>query len=222
MTAAAARGGDRRLYGADDYSDLDDDYSEDEESDPKDEYLDFKRELGATGSRGFTFNRLRHHESKSERKQWTAIKGQRSRANVLTQNRSHRLAPKVPDFGQTKRSLGRAVYKACVEAREFRLARECSMHTTVQPGHLEELVAVYERAGEQGWLIKMLKQGLGLKGAHARIFTELGVLHLRFLCNSLELMAVLFKTNAFGSSLELMDALFKTNAKPNATNKVTD
>ena len=43
--------------------------------------------------------------------------------------------------------------------------------------HLEELIAGYERACETGWLIKMLEQSLGLKGAHAEIFTELGILY---------------------------------------------
>ena len=78
-------------------------------------------------------------------------------------------------------STWKEVSKACVYADEFRLASMCGMHIIVHPDHLEELITLYERAGQPEELIKMLEQGLGLEGAHAGIFTELGILYSKYL-----------------------------------------
>jgi len=78
-------------------------------------------------------------------------------------------------------STWKEVSKACVAAEEFRLAAMCGMHIIVHPDHLEELITLYERAAQSDELIKMLEQGLGLEGAHAGIFTELGILYSKYL-----------------------------------------
>jgi clathrin heavy chain len=78
-------------------------------------------------------------------------------------------------------STWKEVSKACVANEEFRLASMCGMHIIVHPDHLEELITLYERAGHPTELIAMLEQGCGLEGAHAGIFTELGVLYSKYL-----------------------------------------
>lgn len=78
-------------------------------------------------------------------------------------------------------STWKEVSKACVYAGEFRLAAICGMSIIVHPDHLEELILLYERAGQAEELIKMLEQGIGLEGAHAGIFTELAVLYSKYL-----------------------------------------
>jgi clathrin heavy chain len=50
----------------------------------------------------------------------------------------------------------------------------------VHPDHLEELISTYENAGQPLELLKMMEQGLGLEGAHAGIFTELGCLYSKY------------------------------------------
>ena len=77
------------------------------------------------------------------------------------------------------------VNAACVLAAEFRLAQECGLHIIVSPDHLEELIASYESAGHWEELVKLLEQGLLLEGAHAGIFTELGVLYSRYVPDKL-------------------------------------
>lgn len=78
-------------------------------------------------------------------------------------------------------STWKEVSKACVANSEFRLASMCGMHIIVHPDHLEELITLYERAGHPTELISMLEQGCGLEGAHAGVFTELGVLYSKYL-----------------------------------------
>ena len=69
---------------------------------------------------------------------------------------------------------------ACVKDSEFRLAAICGLHIIVHPDHLEELISTYEGVGQPVELLKMMEQGLGLEGAHAGIFTELGVLYSKY------------------------------------------
>jgi len=82
-------------------------------------------------------------------------------------------------------STWKEVSKACVAQEEFRLASMCAMHIIVHPDHLEELIGLYETLGHPKELIKMLEQGLGLEGAHAGIFTELGVLYSKYMAEKL-------------------------------------
>ena len=53
----------------------------------------------------------------------------------------------------------------------------CGLHIIVHPDHLEELIQTYEDVGQPIELITVMEQGLGQEGAHAGIFTELGVLY---------------------------------------------
>ena len=78
-------------------------------------------------------------------------------------------------------STWKEVSKACVEHGEFRLASTCGMHIMVHPDHLAELIALYTKSGHADELIAMLEQGCGLEGAHAGVFTELGVLYSKYL-----------------------------------------
>jgi len=72
------------------------------------------------------------------------------------------------------------VNAACVEKGEFRLAAICGLHIIVSPDHLEDLISQYERRGYSEELMGLLEQGLGLEGAHAGIFTELGILYSKY------------------------------------------
>ena len=69
---------------------------------------------------------------------------------------------------------------ACIQVDEFRLAALCGLHIIVHPDHLEELILHYERRGHWTQLLKLMEQGLGLEGAHAGVFTELGVLYSKY------------------------------------------
>lgn len=72
------------------------------------------------------------------------------------------------------------VNAACVEAGEFRLAQICGLNIIVNPDHLDEMIALYERLGHFDEVIKLLEQGLGLESAHQGIFTELSVLYSKY------------------------------------------
>jgi len=74
-------------------------------------------------------------------------------------------------------STWKEVNIACVKDGEFRLAAMCGLHIIVHPDHLEELIQTYEDVGQPIELITVMEQGLGQEGAHAGIFTELGVLY---------------------------------------------
>jgi clathrin heavy chain len=67
------------------------------------------------------------------------------------------------------------VNAACVRAGEFKLAQAAGLHIIVSPDHMEDLIQSYESAGHWEHLITLLEQGIVLEGAHAGIFTELGV-----------------------------------------------
>ena len=60
--------------------------------------------------------------------------------------------------------------------QEFRGAQIAAMHIIVQPDHLEELIAHYERSGNFEELITLLDSGLGSERAHIGMYTELGIL----------------------------------------------
>lgn len=77
-------------------------------------------------------------------------------------------------------STWKEVNYACVEVEEFRLAALCALHIIVHPDHLEELILHYERLGYSDHLLKLMEQGLGLEGAHAGVFTELGILYSKY------------------------------------------
>ena len=77
-------------------------------------------------------------------------------------------------------STWKEVNVACVKDGEFRLAAMCGLHIIVHPDHLDELIGTYEGVGQPMELITVMEQGLGLEGAHAGIFTELGVLYSKY------------------------------------------
>jgi clathrin heavy chain len=77
-------------------------------------------------------------------------------------------------------STWKEVNIACVKAKEFRLAAMCGLHIIVHPDHLEELILHYERAGHPDELINLMETGLGAEGAHAGVYTELGILYSKY------------------------------------------
>jgi len=77
-------------------------------------------------------------------------------------------------------STWKEVNIACVKAKEFRLAAMCGLHIIVHPDHLEELILHYERAGHPEELINLMETGLGAEGAHAGVYTELGILYSKY------------------------------------------
>mmetsp|Transcript_21715 Transcript_21715/g.40605 ORF Transcript_21715/g.40605 Transcript_21715/m.40605 type:complete len:1699 (-) Transcript_21715:62-5158(-) len=77
------------------------------------------------------------------------------------------------------------VNAACVQKGEFKLAGICGLHIIVSPDHLEDLIKEYERRGHTEELIGLMEQGLVLDGAHAGVFTELGILYSKYRPESL-------------------------------------
>lgn len=69
------------------------------------------------------------------------------------------------------------VSAACIANAEFRLAKTCGLHIVVNPDHLEELIACYNRYGYFEELIQLLEEGLGLDQAHPGIFSQLAVMY---------------------------------------------
>mmetsp|Transcript_15803 Transcript_15803/g.20869 ORF Transcript_15803/g.20869 Transcript_15803/m.20869 type:complete len:1733 (+) Transcript_15803:212-5410(+) len=77
-------------------------------------------------------------------------------------------------------STWKEVNIACVKAKEFRLAAMCGLHIIVHPDHLEEIILHYERSGFPEELINLMESGLGAEGAHAGVYTELGILYSKY------------------------------------------
>jgi len=77
-------------------------------------------------------------------------------------------------------STWKAVNVACVKEGEFRLAAICGLHILVHPDHLEELILHYEKMGHPEELLSLMETGLGAEGAHAGVYTELGVLYSKY------------------------------------------
>ena len=73
----------------------------------------------------------------------------------------------------------KAVCFACVRAREFRMAALCGQHVIVQPDHLEDVIAFYEKFGFIDELIALMETGMSLERTHNGIYTELGILYAR-------------------------------------------
>eukprot|EP00004_Rigifila_ramosa_P013327 TRINITY_DN293_c0_g1_i1.p1 TRINITY_DN293_c0_g1~~TRINITY_DN293_c0_g1_i1.p1 ORF type:complete len:1689 (+),score=479.53 TRINITY_DN293_c0_g1_i1:58-5067(+) len=71
------------------------------------------------------------------------------------------------------------VNKACVEAKEFKLAHTCGLHIIVHPDELDDLVLHYEERGYFDEVIALLEAGQSLDAAHAGIFTDLAILYTK-------------------------------------------
>ncbi|KAK6069745.1 hypothetical protein SCUP234_10500 [Seiridium cupressi] len=69
----------------------------------------------------------------------------------------------------------REVHGACVNKKEFRLAKICGLNLIVDAEQLQALVKQYEYEGYFDELIELLESGLGLERAHMGMFTELGI-----------------------------------------------
>jgi clathrin heavy chain len=67
------------------------------------------------------------------------------------------------------------VHEACVEKKEFSLARISGLNLIVHAEELADLVRKYEYNGYFDELIELLEGGLNLERAHMGIFTELGI-----------------------------------------------
>ncbi|KAK7940789.1 uncharacterized protein PG986_013176 [Apiospora aurea] len=74
----------------------------------------------------------------------------------------------------------REVHGACVNKKEFRLAKICGLNLIVDAEQLQTLVKQYEHEGYFDELIDLLEQGLGLERAHMGMFTELGIALSRY------------------------------------------
>ncbi|KAK6843019.1 clathrin heavy chain [Apiospora arundinis] len=74
----------------------------------------------------------------------------------------------------------REVHGACVNKKEFRLAKICGLNLIVDAEQLQTLVKQYEYEGYFDELIDLLEQGLGLERAHMGMFTELGIALSRY------------------------------------------
>ncbi|KAJ0021343.1 hypothetical protein Pint_32516 [Pistacia integerrima] len=83
---------------------------------------------------------------------------------------------------------------ACVDAEEFRLAQICGLNIIIQVDDLEQVSEYYQNRGYFNELISLMESGLGLERAHMGIFTELGVLYVRYRAEKLMEHIKLFST----------------------------
>jgi len=74
----------------------------------------------------------------------------------------------------------KAVCFACVRAREFRMASLCGQHVIIQPDHLDDVLAFYEKFGFVDEIIQLMEQGMSLERTHNGIYTELGILYAKY------------------------------------------
>lgn len=74
-------------------------------------------------------------------------------------------------------STWKSISRACVEAKNFALARTCGLNIIVHGDELAELIRFYENRGYFDELMGLIEAGLELERAHAGMFTELGVLY---------------------------------------------
>jgi clathrin heavy chain len=68
---------------------------------------------------------------------------------------------------------------ACVEAKEFRLARTAGLHIISHADELEELLRVYETRGHFEELISLLEAGINPE-AHVGLYTELAGVYSKY------------------------------------------
>lgn len=69
---------------------------------------------------------------------------------------------------------------ACVEAKEFRLAKMAGLHIISHSDELEEVLHVYETRGHFDEVITLLEAGIGVDTAHVGLFTELAGLYSKY------------------------------------------
>lgn len=74
-------------------------------------------------------------------------------------------------------STWKAINKACVEAKNFKLARTCGLNIIVHGDELSELIRYYENRGHFDELMGLLEAGLELERAHSGMFTDLAILY---------------------------------------------
>lgn len=74
-------------------------------------------------------------------------------------------------------STWKAISKACVEAKNFKLARTCGLNIIIHGDELAELIRFYENRGHFDELIALIEAGLELERAHSGMFTEVAVLY---------------------------------------------
>eukprot|EP00055_Hartaetosiga_balthica_P005740 m.17283 g.17283 ORF g.17283 m.17283 type:complete len:1668 (+) comp4760_c0_seq1:19-5022(+) len=66
---------------------------------------------------------------------------------------------------------------ACVDHKEFNMAKVCGSHIVVHADELDELINYYEERGFFAELMELLESGLNLERAHMGMFTELAILY---------------------------------------------
>jgi clathrin heavy chain len=74
----------------------------------------------------------------------------------------------------------KAVCFACVRAKEFRMAALCGQHVIIQPDHLEDVLAFYEKFGYVDELTQLMEVGMSLERTHNGIYTELGIIYAKY------------------------------------------
>jgi clathrin heavy chain len=72
------------------------------------------------------------------------------------------------------------VSKACVEAKQFRLAQVAGLAIIIHGDEMEELIQFYEQRGFFEELLQLMESGLGLERAHVGMFTELAILYSKY------------------------------------------
>lgn len=77
-------------------------------------------------------------------------------------------------------STWKSVGKACIDVKEFRLARVCGLNVIIHGDELLDLIRYYENRGYTEELITLLEDGLTHERAHPGMFTELAILYAKY------------------------------------------
>lgn len=79
-----------------------------------------------------------------------------------------------------KISTWKEIGKACIEIKEFRLARTCGLNVIIHGDELIELIRYYENRGYSSELILLLEDGIAGDRSHPGMYTELAILYAKY------------------------------------------
>lgn len=77
-------------------------------------------------------------------------------------------------------STWKEIGKACLEIKEFRLARTCGLNVIIHGDELIELIRYYENRGYVNELIHLLEDGIAGDRSHPGMYTELAILYAKY------------------------------------------
>jgi len=105
----------------------------------------------------------------------------------------------------------REVNKACVEAKQFRLAQVAGLALIVHGDELAGVINFYEQRGYFEEIIALLESGLGLDRAHGGMYTELAILYSKHKPSKLMEHLSLFAKPSTGMNLSKVGQVCEKN-----------